>query len=291
MQIRQSDLASYTRCPQQKHLRDKEKAGELGVPQQLSMTAYGSVLHHALNAMENLHHQGQGDALERALATFEYYWKPENTAAICEPVTIWAARDSYSGMLRKGLATLRVYHTQLLDDAGKLLGLEIGFTLPIELEGRAHTLHGTMDRLSLRRSSTSYLNIEDFKSGKAQRYLRWNAQFTLYAYATTFSQFWTDAWGPEEGGALYERFRLLPRRGTWVDVSAGAHRKDAGYRGEVDFARLKIALAEYVRAVEANLYPLSLSGEFCEWCPFREGACGGIALPSPDHGKDGVFAP
>lgn len=289
MRIRQSDLASFTRCPQQKHLRDREKAGEFGQPLNLSMTAYGSVLHHALHAMETLHHQGREDALERALATFEYYWEPDHIAVICDPVTTWAARDTYSGLLRKGQATLAMYHQNLLDDKGKLLGLEVGFTLPIDIDGETHELHGTMDRLSLRKASNkSYVNIEDFKSGKAQRYLRWNAQFTTYAYATTLRQFWTDAWGEDEGNELFERFRLLPRRGTWIDVNGGAKRKDAGYRGDQDFERLRVALREYIRIERAQIYSLNLSGETCEWCAYRDGRCGGVPVPDNDYGRDGV---
>lgn len=182
LKIRQSDLASFTRCPQQKKLNDQVKAGLLRQkPEQLSMTAYGSVLHQAVSTLEALTFHQRPDALERAHATFEHYWAPENISDICEPVTIWAARQTYGGMLRKGHQTLDLYAKYLAKDRSKLLALEVEFNLPFALDGEPHVFHGTMDRLSLRKlSGQSYLNIEDFKSGADQKFLRWNAQFTGY---------------------------------------------------------------------------------------------------------------
>jgi CRISPR/Cas system-associated exonuclease Cas4 (RecB family) len=45
-----------------------------------------------------------------------------------------------------------------------------------------------------------------------------------------------------------------------------------------------VALAEYVRAVELGVYPLSMTGENCTYCPFRD-ACAGVPVPDEDHGR------
>lgn len=285
MRIRQSDLASFSRCAQQKKLRDDQRAGILLKPaEQLSRTAYGSVIHHALHAMEMGRLQGHPDPLGQAKATFDYYWNPEHISAICDPVTIWAARDTWSGMQRKAMAVLELYWEYLQGDKSKVLGLEVSFTLPYVLDGETHEIHGTMDRLSLRKGSVPFLNIEDYKSGKDYVKLRWNLQFTIYSWATVQPAFWEQ--GMWAGQGLYDRFRMLPRRGTWISVRSGVRRSDAGFRGPQDFARMDAALRQYVKAVRAEVYPLSIVGEVCEYCPFREGICGGVPVPAENYGRE-----
>lgn len=284
MRIRQSDLSSFARCAQQKRLTDMQRGGLLTkAPEQLSNTAYGSVMHHAVRIMEEYHARGMEDPLAHGKATFEYYWRADNISAICPPVTIWTPRQTWSGLLRKGLRTLELYWEHLRKDKARLLGLEVEFTLPYVLDGVEHELHGTMDRLSVRRSSRIFLNIEDFKTGQDYIGLRWNTQFTIYSWATLQRAFW-DAWG-DEADQLYNRFRLAPRRGTWISLRDGAKRSDAGYRADLDYRRMDVALREYVRAVEADIYPLTLTGSVCRFCPFREGICGGVPVPEEDYGS------
>jgi len=284
--VRQSDLASYSRCAQQKKLNDLSKAGVIGPGEQLSMTAYGSVLHHGVHVLEKLRFERRKDALAKAHSSFEFYWDPVNIAAICPPVTIWAARQTYAGLLRKGHQTLDLYAKHLEGDRSKLLALEIEFNLPFELDGEQHILHGTMDRLALRKdpSGVTYVEVADYKSGQDYKYLRWNAQFTLYCWSTTQHKFWADAWGEQQGEELYQRFALLGRRGTWVSLRNGVDRQDAGWRGPKDYDRLWVAIREYIKAVKADIYPLSLTGTTCEWCQWRE-ICGGVAVPDHDHGR------
>lgn len=283
MRIRQSDLSSYARCAQQKHLRDQQKAGLLTQPaEQLSRTAYGSVMHHAVFAMETAHAQGHPDPLSVGLSTFEYYWAPEHIGAVCDAVTIWAARDNWSGMLRRGIATLGVYWQHLKKDTGKLLALEVHFELDFTLDGRQHTLVGTMDRISLRsRGGQKVLEIEDFKTGVDYIGLRWNNQFTVYSWATTQQAFW-DQWGDP---MMFPRLQGLPRHSTWISLHDGAKRSDAGFRGPQDYDRMWVGLREYIRANELGVFPLSLTGAVCRWCPFREGICGGVPVPDEDYGK------
>ena len=285
MRIRQSDLASYARCPQQKRLQDLQKRGELSkAPEQLSATAYGSVIHHAVRVLEELHSQGRTDALEVAQRTFEHYWEPDHIEAICPRVTIWILRDTWSGLLRKGVRILEVYYAHLRKDPGKVLAVELPFTLPYMLDGEEHELHGTIDKLTLRRSAAgSFINVEDWKSGRDYIGLRWNQQFTIYTWATRQRAFWAP-WG-EQADELYQRFRLLPRRGTWISLRDGVRRSDAGSRGDLDYQRMDVALREYVKANRADVFPLTLTGSVCRFCPFQEGICGGVELPPEDYGR------
>ena len=292
MRVRQSDLASYARCAHQKKLGDLSKTGAIARPPQLSMTAYGSVMHNAIFVMEKLHSQGRDDALAKAHTSFDYYWDPDNIHQICEPVDIWAARQTWAGLRRKAHGIIDLYWEYLQSDRGKLLALEVEFNLPFTLpNGSTHTLHGTADRLCLRKTgANTYVNIEDFKTGKDPEKLRWNAQFSLYSWATSQRAFWTDAWGEAEGGELFTRFSQLARRGTWISLRKGVDKLDAGWRGPADYARMWVAIAEYIKAVDADVYPLSLKGDVCEWCkygqPNADGLvlCGGVALPDKDHG-------
>lgn len=258
-------------------------------PEQLSRTAFGTVIHHALHAMEKAFHEGAPDPLGHAKATFEYYWNQANIHLLTPRVTIWCARDTWSGMLRKGLANLELYWMRLQRDNGRLLGLEVSFTLPYWLDGEEHELHGTMDRLSLRKGASGpFLNIEDYKSGKDYIKLRWNLQFTIYSWATMQPAFWEQgAWAGHDLGHLYSR---IPRRGTWISVQRGVKRSDAGYRGAQDFARMDAALREYVKATRADVFPLSIVGEVCEYCPFQSGICGGVPVPAEDYGRGGALA-
>jgi hypothetical protein len=281
--IRQSDLSSYARCPQQKKLSNLQRDGLLPkAPEQLSATAFGSVIHSAVHIMERRYALKDTDPLGHARTHFEYYWNQENIEAICPRVTIWLPRETWSGMLARGLATLDLYWEHLQQDKGRVLGLEVSFNVPIVIDGTEHTLHGTIDRLALRRTGRAFLSVEDFKSGRDYYGLRFNQQFSVYSYASLQPEFWA-AW--EDGEALYERFRDLPRRGTWISLRDGVKRSDAGWRGPQDYARLEVALREYVRAVKADIYPLNLSGSVCTYCPYREGLCGGVALPDERHGS------
>lgn len=287
--IRQSDLGSYTRCPQQKKLSDKVQA-EGRREQTLSATVYGTVVHHALETLERLHHQGRADALEVALATFNHYWLPENIGDL-EPggIDVWLPRTTYGGFREKGRRVIEDYYDLLKTDDSVLLALEYQFSVPIWIDGRQHTLTGTLDRLSRRiKFRKPYLNVEDHKTGKVPTYLRYNMQFTAYCYASTRPEFWTGFDDPE---AAYEATKDWPRRGTWIDLQK-IKKMDAGFRTEQDYRRLQVALREYVKAVEHDVYPLNMKGDTCMFCPFARdnvvtgepAECGGVALPELDEG-------
>lgn len=284
--VRQSDLSSYTRCPQQKKISDEiQDAG--GREQTLSATVYGTVVHHALQVFEEHRHVGRPDALEVALATFAHYWEPENIGDL-EPggIDVWLPRQTYGGLRAKGLRVIEQYARMIEADNGQLLALEYVFAVPLFLDGRQHTLTGTVDRMS-RRLMTSgkrfaYLNLEDFKTGKVPTYLRHNMQFTAYSWASQQRPFWDGFDDPEDA---WLKTKDWARRTTWVDM-ATVTRKDGGWRGPQDYARLMVALREYIKAVEADVYPLNLKGDVCTFCPFsRTGQCGGVAVADDDEGR------
>lgn len=309
--VRQSDLSSWQRCQLQKYY-DTEARNNPDAPQprSLSATVFGSVMHYALMVGEGLHHEGRNDACEVAVATFEFYWNPENTGQLpgVAPVNLWLPRQTYGGLRERGRRVLRDYFRLLQRRDEHLLALEYQFAVPIVVQGRIHTLTGTIDRLALRRKySKPFVAIDDFKSGKQPTYLRYNQQGSAYAYATTRVEFWR-GW-PESGmGELptfpedvidnLERvfaahnFRLhtehqveadwAARYFTWINLQE-LKNVDGGPRNERDYARLKLAIDAYVRANEAGIYSPTVTGEVCTFCPFKA-TCGGIALPDEDYG-------
>lgn len=289
--IHQSDLSSWIRCP------TAYSYGKQGLPRkQLSATAYGSVVHHALETFERLRHTDGVtfvDACEAAIATFEHYWHPMNIEAITQPVDIWLPKQGYSELRARGIENIRAYCTLVRLDDHQLLATEFGFQVPIpgtwdEELGEPHILAGTLDKLSLRRFKTkAYLAIEDFKTGKEQRYLRQNLQFTAYALATTQQEFWTgwrgeDGFGALRGLELFHRFENYARRGTWINLRTVKF-MDAGWRGPADYTRFALAVEQLVASWRADIYPLSLSGETCTFCEFRE-ICAGVGVPDTTHG-------
>lgn len=292
--IRQSGLASASRCFQQKHLDDMNEAAG-GRRPELSATAYGTVLHLALQMLETYHHEGREDALAVAVSTFEHYWNPANIDAVVPGgVDVWLPRQTYGGMLIRGRSNLRDYFELLARDDGKLLALEYSWEVPYVIDGREHVLSGTLDRLALRKyRGKPYLSVEDYKSGKKPTFLRHAVQWTTYCWASTQPQFWdgfvtAGAWDSLAGQFAKNSADLfgIARRGRWIHLAPnGVSIKDAGWRGDADYARLTVALREYVRAHEHGVFPLSLSGSVCQYCQWADGTCGGVPVPDEDEGK------
>jgi hypothetical protein len=266
MLIHQSDLQSMNRCGEQHRRQINGQQGK-----QLSATAYGSVLHHALHTLERTRD------LTLALNTFEHFWHPLNIDAICQPVEEWIARDSYGSMRLKGLELLKRYwDLKQYDDEEEVLALEIPFVVPIGDTG--HHLAGTIDRLAVRKiRGRRTLCIDDWKSGRKKTYLQHNVQHIAYAYATTRPEFWigspahhTEGFGVR-GPELAERFAAMTRRGYWIDCSGTTPKwNDCGIKTERDYARFFHAAAMYTRAREAGIFQLAITGDVCQFCPFRD---------------------
>lgn len=308
--IRQSDLASWSRCQRQKVYYEEAKENpDAPQPQALSATVYGSVLHYALMMLEKLNHAGRTDALNIAIATFEQYWDPANTELLdgVGKIERWLPRQTYGGLRERGRAALEAYYKVLTKEDSKLLALEYPFEVPLRINDRLHTLQGTVDRLSIRKwYGTPYLSIDDYKTGKQPTYLRHHIQGTAYAYASLRPEFWDgfDAdtvagiehyfarWGYRmhagttmdwwQGVAVKRIEPIAARRYRWINLQMVKF-ADGGWRGLVDYERLVLIVDEYIKTREAGLANYNLTGEVCVYCPFNH-VCGGVGVPDEDEG-------
>lgn len=276
--IHQSDLASWARCPESWRL---EKAGAR--TNQLSATAYGTVVHHALHVGARL-----GNDVQVALDTFNWYWHPHHIEALTEPVDTWLPTQSYSSLRVKGNETIKRFFDLLPNDSGRLLALEFEFIVPLEgvtdpLDGSTVMLAGTIDRLLeghyYRRLT---VRADDLKTGKRKTYLRHNPQGTAYCLASTLPEFWmgnpefhTEGFG-DEGRELYLKYAGAARKFNWVDLKDCAW-IDGGFRGPKDYARFKHGVQQMVNSVRAEIFPLTMAGEVCQFCPARD-VCAGVGL-------------
>lgn len=309
--IRQSDLASFQYCAQQVKLTRDAKADGWHRPI-LSATARGTVLHFAFQVLQKLHHEGREDALDVALATFEHYWEPQHIGEIGEisegqgPVDEWIGHDTWGGLLQRSLGNLRGAYTWLQHDKSVLLGLEHSFNVPITIDGEEHTLHGTLDGLRLRMiNSRPAIGIDDLKGYRKKKYyLDWETQWSMYSLASLHPDFWVPFYQDPviadgfaevvsrlepRGLALYPSvsnpdLKVLPRRGRLLWAWDGFQVQDAGWRTEEHYARLRAHLREYIKAVRADVYPLTVNGHVCSYCPFGKGICGDAPLPERQEG-------
>ena len=304
--IRQSDLASYQYCAQQVKLKKAAKADGWQEPV-LSATARGTVLHYAFEVLQKLHHEGRADALDVALATFEHYWEPAHIGEISEgPVTEWIGHDTWGGLLQRSLGNLRAAYEWIKKDKSVLLGLEHTFDVPIVIDGEQHTLHGTIDRLALRMiNSRPVIGVDDLKGYRRKKtHLDWATQWTLYSYASLQPQFWEPFYVDDaiaegfaeivdrldrRGLAIYaasadDSREVLPRAGRLLWAWDGFQAVSTGYRTEAHYARLRAHLREYIKSVRADIYPLTVDGHVCSYCPFGNGICGDAPLPARQEG-------
>lgn len=306
--VRQSDLASFSYCAQQQQYRREDEAAGVQAGR-LSATIFGSVMHYALETLQRLAHQGDPSALDTATATFRHYWDPAHTAEICEgPPTIWAARQTYGGLLSAGQRALTEAYDWMTKGAGSkdiLLATEYTFDIPIVIDGVHFTLHGTIDRLALRiYNRLPVLAIDDWKSGIKPDHLQHAMQWTVYSYATQHPAFWTelarqDSFDEVErrvnsrGLDLYvsgeEGLEIIEKRGRWLSVKNGQFSvHEAGHRTQQHFNRMKVAIKQYLLAQAAGLHPLTMDTKKCVYCPYAAERCGGAPMPEFQDGIDVV---
>lgn len=300
MIIRQSDLASYSYCAA-RFAQDKAAASAGYQPRRLSATILGTIAHYALQVWQKLYHEGRQDADEVALLTFEKYWSPEHAHEISEgfpndwvPGHTWASDTADMKMSLQA-----AFDWMRKQSSTWLLGIEVSFNLDIEVEGESHILHGTMDRLVLRKSAGEiFLEVTDWKSGVVPKYLQFATQWTVYCYATTRPEFWEQyqnlpnfqeirARLAAQGLALYEDGSGLPvirRRGRYLEIRNGEfHARDCGWRDEVHYERLFYHLRHFVRSTKYSVYPPTTDNERCRFCAWRE-VCGNIGFPEYQAG-------
>jgi len=300
-----SEMNSWSRCPAAYGYEKR------GVPrQQTSALAYGTVIHHVVHGLEreiwNIRikqdrqlrnaeaYRLYQESVAKAVRTFTYYWHPHNIEGLTDPVVRWLPRQGYSELRSRGIDAIRKYADLIRFDDHELLGLEFGFQVPIDGTwddelGQPHWLAGTVDRLALRYyRRVPGVAIDDYKTGKEQRHLRWNLQFTGYCYASTKREFWVgargeDGFGEARGEELYQRTLEYPRRGTWINMRTFKF-QDAGWRAALDYERLGLAVEQMHASVVADIYPLSISGDACAYCDFAS-VCGGMGRPDENYGQ------
>jgi replicative DNA helicase len=125
--------------------------------------------------------------------------------------------------------------------------------------------------------------VPTHNTGKRGTYLRHNVQGTVYAYASTQPEFWsgwsahhTEGFGRDYGAELYEQFETAARRFWWIDLNAFKW-VDGGFRGDLDYERLRLTVQAVGDSIQNEIFPLTLDGDVCEHCPVRD-ACGGIGV-------------
>lgn len=257
MRVRQSDLKQFGQCAKQFEL---SRVLDLGEEQVGSLTVLGTVWHYAVDVYE-----AYGYDLDLAKRTFVYYW--ENPDELGEHIDYWHRRTTHQGLQKRGLDMLDQYHDLAPWTTGKRVGSEIHFVVPIG----DHELEGTIDKLWYR-PGQKRLESVDFKTGAyVPEKLRYNLQFTAYCYATTRPEFWQFVPGFEDG---HERFAKAKRGGYWFHAR-NSKMWNAGDRGLLDYKRLYLAIQEMENALKNSVFPLTISGETCYFCPFVEGVCAG----------------
>lgn len=290
MRIHQSDITAWARCPQAMFLH---RAGKRQI--QTSALSYGTVMHYAIEVFEREFRTGTPwiQARDTAVETFSYYWHPLNIAAVSTPVEHWLPHQSYAGLARKGRDAIAWYADAVKDRDEELLATEYSFQVPIEGTwdydlDEPHILVGTIDRLKITPlHGKPVVGVDDVKTAKDYPYLRQNLQLSAYCYATIRKEFWTgwegeDGFGPDRGMDLFTSFIGRPRRATWISLKSLKF-MDAGWRGYDDYTRFALAAEQVIASIKADIYPLSISGENCNYCAVRD-SCAGVGVPATNHG-------
>ncbi len=278
MRLSASQLSSFSRC-QLAYFYDRQPGATREVG---SATSYGSVWHHAVHVMERMWSTPlnviDADARDKAVATFNHYWQPENITEVAEPVSFYYPRQTWAGLRARGEKTLRDYADLRSTDDAKVLALEYPFEVAIP--GTDHTISGFVDKLTVRYyRRKAYISVEDFKTGYKPTYLRHHIQGHVYCFASTQRAFWD---GFDDGDAWYEATKDWSRKFLWIDAKTVAH-SDGGWRDDQDYRRLALMVNGVARVKESGNFVPTLTGDVCQYCPHRS-YCGDIGLPEDNQG-------
>jgi hypothetical protein len=196
-----------------------------------------------------------------AKKTFSYFW--DHPREIDLRIDYYNPRTTHESLRKRGLEMLDRYHELMPWKQGTLIGTEVRFEVPLG----NHTLRGIIDKL-FARPGKRRLEVVDFKTSyKVPEKLRYNQQFTGYCYATERPEFW-------EGLSYdWEDYQGWSREGWWY-AARTAKMHSAGTRTALDYQRLVLAVDAMAEANALDIYPLSIAGESCGWCPFADEICG-----------------
>lgn len=257
-----SRLSTWMTCPLQAKFQYIDRLPR----KQNASASFGSCMHHALDVYTRTHD------VEGAVATFKDVWtNPEKLGVTPET---WPQRQTFGGLMARGLDMLRDYHEKLKWENREVIATEHKFLVPFgEFE-----LTGAVDLLEVKKDSKGKptLRIVDFKTNQRAPFisnLRLNIQFTIYDYASRQPEFWAgngpDFPGIPNGEWLMEINKDLPRRGVWYGLLQSKE-YDAGPRDDADFLRLYRVAREMKKALEHDVYVPNISGDSCTFCPFTK---------------------
>lgn len=266
MIIRQSMIKQWIKCPL---LIRWEREG-LPRLQSGSLT-YGSIIHDCVLWME------VNQDLDGAVQRFKELWTYPERLGPEYPVDYYVKGTSWTKFMEKGPELLKNWWGIISWETDLVLGREYAFDVPI---GNGHTLHGTIDKLTVRWHAATeewIVLISDYKTNNktpTYGYLEEDLQFSAYGYATMQPEFWEPMFpgDPAKGLALWEKYKSFPRHGEWVQLAAGK-RMDAGIRVERHYSRLIYACNQMADSIDLGIYVPNISGESCRYCEFRK-QCG-----------------
>lgn len=270
MQVRQSDLKTWSRCPLQYRYQHIDK---LPRTQSGSLT-FGSILHDCVLFLEE-----QQD-LEGAVQRFHRFWIDPTLLDAEYAIDYFVRGTNWRKYAAEGEKVLRDWWGIIQWESDVVLAREYEFDVPI---GDGHVLHGTIDKLVLRYRADlgrQVVLISDYKTNNkapTYDYLAEDLQFTAYAYATEVPSFWDNLPG---GAELYEKTKNLDRYGEWVALK-GPKRMDAGERTQQQYGRLVYAVNALAESVALRIFVPNISGESCRYCDFRSN-CGLPVIPDDE---------
>lgn len=266
MIIRQSTIKTWSKCPLMIYW-DRKGIDRL----QSGSLSFGSVIHDCVLYLETT-----GD-LEATIERFKDLWLSPEKLDPEYRVDYYVRGTNWRKYLEKGEEILRKWWNLIQWETDQVLAREFPFNVPI---GKGHTLHGTIDKLTVRWHAATeqwILLISDYKTNSkvpTYSYLEEDLQFSAYSYATLQPEFWVSLFPgePAKGLALYEKYKDFPRHGEWVHLN-DSKRMDAGVREQRHFNRLIMAVNAMADSIDMGIFVPNISGESCRYCDFRK-QCG-----------------
>lgn len=232
-----------------------------------ALTVLGTVFHYAVEVYELYDND-----IDLAVKTFRYYWN--HTEELGQEIDWYPPRTSHQSLESRGVDMLERYHDLSPWKGGELVGTEVEFVVPL---GK-HELHGYIDKLFYRPQKDE-LQVIDFKTGSSvPKRLRYNLQFTCYLYATTRPEFWTQVPGWEDFWSTAVELKV---QGQWFHARNNKM-FNVGYRNDSDYKRLLLAVDQMEAAIENNIFPLTIEGQACGWCPWLDDCGTEVESPNQD---------
>lgn len=263
MKFSASLLNTWMTCPLQAKFQYEDNLPR----QQNAKASFGTCIHKALETYNKT------NDYDLAIEEFKDYWK--NPGKLGVDPDYWPKRTTYSGLRERGLEILKQYHDKNLWLTREVIVAEHPFCVPIG----DHELSGVVDCLELTKAGNGRrtLRVIDYKTNSKKPgldMLRYNIQFTVYAYASSQIEFWTGVpdtkYVPiENGAALFESFRSVTRKPIWYHLWTNQE-IDAGPRDDGDYERLYRLLDQIEKAVTLGAYIPTINEESCTFCSFTD---------------------